>query len=114
MHQLCESFDALSTLHGPPKRLDKAARLMNRLIQGHFITQYGVMRSYERADRQVRPGDVVCLVKGSVLPIILRPEGRLEHYTFVSICLMHCEPPCVLVDITTYKPQGRCRLSYVV
>ena len=36
------------------------------------------------AVEDTRPGDIICVFLGALVPHIIRPEG--EHFTFVSIC----------------------------
>jgi hypothetical protein len=78
------------------------------LDKPHLITRDGIMGGYDRVDRHVRSGDLVCLIKGSFRPLILRRQGSSGHYTLVSTCLLFCEPPCVYGEgLTAYCPSGK-------
>ncbi|KAJ8127885.1 hypothetical protein O1611_g5751 [Lasiodiplodia mahajangana] len=54
------------------------------MTYGKILLEDGVILDFVRQDTSVEPGDVVCMVRGSNLPSVLRPSG--EVYELVGGC----------------------------
>ncbi|KAH8800490.1 heterokaryon incompatibility protein-domain-containing protein [Xylogone sp. PMI_703] len=81
------------------------AGMLDRL---RVITRDGIMGEYDRFDQHARSGDLVCLIKGSCRPLILRRQGSLGRYRFISTCLLFSEPRCLYEEgLPAYRPSGK-------
>ncbi|KAI1123860.1 heterokaryon incompatibility protein-domain-containing protein [Nemania abortiva] len=58
--------------------------IKSAMAYGKILLEDGIILDFVRQDTSVEPGDVVCMLKGSNLPSVLRPKG--EVYELVGGC----------------------------
>ncbi|KAK3367010.1 hypothetical protein B0T24DRAFT_377748 [Lasiosphaeria ovina] len=81
--------------------------LWEHLGKGHFVTESGMLGCYDRHDNHPQSGDMVCLIKGSLRPLILRRQEKAGYYTLVSTGMLYAEPAVVNGQgLTSYEPTG--------
>lgn len=53
---------------------------------GKILQEDGIILDFVRQDAAVEPGDIICMLKGSNLPAVLRPKGDI--YRLIGGCLV--------------------------
>jgi hypothetical protein len=79
-------YEAQSDLSGLSFSQSEETRVKDLICSQLFMTESGLLGWVIRMDIKIEMGDLICAVKGSYLPLILRADSRGEKYQLISAC----------------------------
>ena len=86
MSTVRDIYEAPSSLSGVSFSQSEETRVKGLICSQLFMTESGLIGWVIRLDVKVETGDLVCAVKGSQVPLILRAGNNSERHQLVSAC----------------------------